>query len=86
MLVRTGVEPLSRLRQVRSEIWAVDRNVAPEGYLQQVLVSRPKFGLILLGVFATVGLALVAIEVFSVVATRYAPRPTRSASAWRSAL
>ena len=40
----------------------------PEGYLKQVLVSRPKFGLILLGVFAAVGLVLVAIGVFSVVA------------------
>jgi putative ABC transport system permease protein len=74
VLVRTGVEPLSMLRQVRSEIWAVDRNVALtftgslEGYLQEFSYAGPKFGLILLGVFATVGLLLVAIGVFSVMA------------------
>lgn len=74
ILVRTGVEPMSMLMLVRREIWAVDRNVALtltgtlEGYLQQFSYAGPKFGLILLGVFASVGLALVAIGVFSVIA------------------
>ena len=74
ILVRTGVDPLSMLMLVRREIWAVDRNVALtftgslEGYLQQFSYAGPKFGLILLGVFATVGLVLVAIGVFSVMA------------------
>jgi putative ABC transport system permease protein len=74
ILVRTGVEPMSMLMLVRREIWAVDRNVALtftgslEGYLQQFSYAGPKFGLILMGVFATVGLALVAIGVFSVMA------------------
>jgi len=74
ILVRTGVEPMSMLILVRHEIWAVDRNVALtltgtlEGYLQQFSYAGPKFGVILLGVFATVGLVLVAIGVFSVMA------------------
>lgn len=74
ILVRTGVEPMSMLMLVRREIWAVDRNVALtltgtlEGYLQQFSYAGPKFGLILLGIFATVGLVLVAIGVFSVMA------------------
>ena len=74
ILVRTGVEPMSMLMLVRREIWAVDRNVALtltgtlEGYLQQFSYAGPKFGLILLGVFATVGLVLVSIGVFSVMA------------------
>jgi putative ABC transport system permease protein len=74
ILVRTGVEPMSMLMLVRREIWAVDKNVALtftgslEGYLQQFSYAGPKFGLILLGVFATVGLVLVAIGVFSVMA------------------
>ncbi len=74
VMVRTGVEPLSMLKQVRNEIWAVDRNVALtftgtlEGYLQQFSYAGPKFALILMGVFATVGLVLVAIGVFSVMA------------------
>ncbi|MFZ1136047.1 MAG: ABC transporter permease [Candidatus Korobacteraceae bacterium] len=74
ILVRTGVEPLSMLMLVRREIWAVDRDVALtmtgtlEGYLQQFSYAGPKFVLILLSVFATVGLTLVAIGVFSVMA------------------
>ena len=74
ILVRTAVEPLSMLMSVRREIWSVDRNVALtltgtlEGYLQQFSYSGPQFGLVLLGIFATVGLILVAIGVFSVMA------------------
>ena len=74
ILVRTGVEPLSMLMSVRREIWSVDRNVALtltgtlEGYLQQFSYAGPQFGLLLLGIFATVGLILVAIGVFSVMA------------------
>ena len=74
VLVRTAVEPMSMLLNVRREIWSVDRGVALtltgtlEGYLQQFSYSQPRFGLILFGVFATIGLALVAIGVFSVMA------------------
>jgi putative ABC transport system permease protein len=74
VLVRTAVEPLSMLKNVRSEIWSVDRGVALtftgtlEGYLEQFSYSQPRFGLILFGVFAGIGLALVAIGVFSVMA------------------
>ncbi len=74
ILIRTAVEPLSMLMSVRREIWSVDRNVALtftgtlEGYLQQFSYAEPQFGLVLLGIFATVGLVLVAIGVFSVMA------------------
>ncbi len=74
ILVRTGVDPLSMLMSVRREIWSVDRNVALtltgtlEGYLQQFSYAGPQFGLVLLSIFATVGLILVAIGVFSVMA------------------
>jgi putative ABC transport system permease protein len=57
---------------VRTEIWAVDRNVALtltgslNDYLKQFTYAGPRFALILLGVFAGVGLVLVAIGVFSV--------------------
>ena len=74
ILIRTAVEPLSMLMSVRREIWSVDRNVALtltgtlEGYLQQFSYAGPQFGLLLLGIFATVGLILVAIGVFSVMA------------------
>ena len=74
ILIRTAVEPLSMLMSVRREIWSVDRNVALtltgtlKGYLQQFSYAGPQFGLVLLGIFATVGLVLVAIGVFSVMA------------------
>jgi putative ABC transport system permease protein len=74
VLVRTAVEPLSMLKNVRNEIWSVDRGVALtftgtlEGYLEQFSYSQPRFGLILFGVFAGIGLVLVAIGVFSVMA------------------
>src|SRR5207302_2235140 len=59
---------------LRREIWSVARGVALtltgtlEGYLQQFSHSQPRFGLILFGVFACIGLSLVAIGVFSVMA------------------
>ncbi|HKU25768.1 MAG TPA: ABC transporter permease, partial [Candidatus Sulfotelmatobacter sp.] len=74
VLVRTAVEPMSMLLNVRREIWSVDRGVALtltgtlEGYLEQFSYSQPRFGLILFGVFAGIGLALVAIGIFSVMA------------------
>src|SRR5207248_5482748 len=74
VLVRTAGDPLSMLQDGRREISAVDRGVALtltgtlEGYLQQFSYSQPRFGLILFGVFASIGLALVAIGVFSVMA------------------
>ena len=44
----------------------VDRNA--ESYLKPFSYSGPRFGLILLGVFAGVGLVLVAVGVYSVIA------------------
>ena len=74
ILVRTSKEPLSMLNAVRREIWAVDRNVALtmtgslKDYLKSFSYAEPRFTLILLGVFAGVGLVLVAIGVYSVIA------------------
>jgi putative ABC transport system permease protein len=74
ILVRTAKDPLPLLNAVRREIWAVDRNVALtltgslQDYLKSFSYAEPRFSLILLGVFAGVGLALVAIGVYSVIA------------------
>jgi putative ABC transport system permease protein len=62
------------LNSVRREIWAVDRNVALtltgtlKDFLKSLSYAQPRFSLILLGVFAGVGLVLVAIGIYSVVA------------------
>jgi putative ABC transport system permease protein len=74
ILVRTAKNPLLMLNTVRREIWAVDRNVALtmtgtlQDFLKEHSYAEPRFGLILLGVFAGVGLVLVATGVYSVIA------------------
>jgi putative ABC transport system permease protein len=74
ILVRTSVPPLSLLNDVRREIRASDRNIALgltgslEDFLTQYSYAAPRFGLVLMGVFASVGLVLVALGVFSVIA------------------
>ena len=74
VLVRTAGDPAAMLNAVRREIWAVDRNVALTltGSLKDILkeysYAEPRFGLVLLGIFASVGMALVALGVYSVVA------------------
>ncbi len=73
ILVRTSQDPLSMLNVVRNEIWAVDHNVALtltgslDDYLKKFTYSEPRFSLILLGVFASVGLVLVAVGIYSVI-------------------
>lgn len=74
VLVRTAREPLAMLNAVRGEIWSVDRGVALtltgtlEGYLKSFSYSGPRFTMIMLGVFAGIGLVLVAIGTYSVIA------------------
>ena len=74
IMVRTAVAPVSMLPSVQREIWAVDSNVALsesgsiESYLQKYGYALPEFSLIALGTFAGVGLVLVIVGVFSVMA------------------
>ena len=74
ILVRTASDPGAMLNSVRREIWSVDRGVAVtmtgtlKGYLTQFSYAEPRFSLVLLGVFASVGLLLVGIGVYSVIA------------------
>jgi len=74
ILVRTARDPLPMLDTLRKEIWAVDRNVALtdtgslEDYLKRYSYAEPRFSLILLGVFAGIGLVLVALGIYSLIA------------------
>ncbi len=74
ILVRTAGDPAGMLNSVRKEIWAIDRGVALTNigtlneFLKQYTYAEPRFSLILLSVFAGVGLVLVAIGVYSVIA------------------
>jgi len=80
IMVRTSTTPLSLLNNVRREIRAVDPNIALSGtralddYLKQFSYAEPRFSLVLMSVFASVGLALVALGVFSVIAYTVARR------------
>jgi putative ABC transport system permease protein len=72
ILVKTAGDP--GLNVVRREIWAVDRNVALTfantltEYLKQFSYAEPRFSLIILGVFAGIGLILALLGVYSVIA------------------
>ena len=74
ILVRTQSNPEGLIEPVRREIWAVDRGVASTltgtltGFLQQFSYAQPEFSVVLLGIFASVGLLLVAMGVYSVIA------------------
>ncbi len=80
LLVRTSGEPMMMMNAVRTEIWATDRAVALtmtgtlEGYINSYSYSQPRFGFLLMGIFAGVGLILVAIGVYSVIAYATARR------------
>jgi putative ABC transport system permease protein len=74
ILIRTAVDPLTLQNSVRREIWAVDRGVALtltgtlKGYLKSFSYSGPQFALTILSIFAAIGLILVAIGAYSVLA------------------
>ena len=73
ILVRTVGQPGAMLQSVRREIWTVDRNIALtltgslSDYLGQFSYAGPRFSLTLLSIFASVGLVLVVIGVYSVI-------------------
>jgi len=74
LLVKTTGDPLALVNSVRREIWAIDRGIALtetdslEGFLRRYMFAEPRFAMILLGIFASTGLALAAIGVYSVIA------------------
>ena len=74
ILVRTAQDPSALLDAVRKEIWATDRSVAVtltgtlEGFIAQFAHAGPRFGFVMMTLFAGIGLVLVAIGVYSVIA------------------
>ena len=74
LLVRTAGPPMAMLEAVRREVWAVDRGVALTGggaltdFLKRFSYAEPRLGLTILAVFAVLGMLLVAIGVYSVIA------------------
>jgi putative ABC transport system permease protein len=74
ILVRTTNEPKSMIKAVGHEIWATDPSVAMaqpetlEYFLDLFTFAQPRFGLWLVTIFAAIGLVLVTIGVYSVIA------------------
>ncbi len=74
LLVRTAGPPAAMAETVRREVWNVDRGVAVTmmgavtEYLRRFSYAEPRLGLVILSVFAVLGMALVAIGVYSVIA------------------
>lgn len=72
-LARTSVDPESLLNSTREAVWAIDPRVgiSASGSVEQSLrdfYRDPQFDLAALGAFAAIGLGLVAVGVFSVMA------------------
>jgi putative ABC transport system permease protein len=80
ILVRTSQEPLTLLNAVRHEVWVTDPNVALtltgtlEGYISQFSYAGPRFGFLMMSIFGSIGLILVTIGVYSVLAYTTARR------------
>jgi predicted permease len=80
ILVRTAKEPMTMLNVVEREIWATDHNVAltftgtMEGYISQFSYAGPRFGFMLMTIFSSIGLVLVTLGVYSVLAYTTARR------------
>ena len=74
ILVRTASDPSRVIRTLRHEVVAVNPQVAliqPEtldSFLMRAYYARPRFSLIVLGIFACAGVLLVALGVYGVLA------------------
>src|SRR5262249_2326295 len=74
VMVKTHGNPDALFKAARSEIWTVDRGVAVTltrsllRFLARCASAEPRFRLVLLGIFSSVGLVLVALGVYSVIA------------------
>ena len=75
VLIKTAGNPLLSVSSVRREVFALDSSVAManpvgslEDFLKQFSYAGPEFALTTLGAFASVGLVLVVIGIFGVMA------------------
>jgi ABC-type antimicrobial peptide transport system permease subunit len=71
---------MTMMNTVQREIWATDSNVAltftgtMEGYISQFSYAGPRFGFMLMMIFSSIGLVLVTLGVYSVLAYTTARR------------
>jgi len=74
ILIRTTGDPRAMVRTVGREVWAIDSSVAMaepqtlDSFLKIFFLRPPRLGFLLVTVFASIGLLLVTIGVYSVIA------------------
>ena len=74
LLARTTGRPSTQIAAVKRQIWAADRSVAISDtntlvdILRQFAYAEPRLGLYVFGAFAAIGLVLVAIGIYSLIA------------------
>jgi putative ABC transport system permease protein len=74
LMVRTSQDPASIVNAVRREVWATDSSAALMGQgpleelLNERLYSAPRFSFLLMTLFGCIGLILVAVGVYGVLA------------------
>lgn len=80
ILATTSVDPKALLASVQREIWGVDSSAAVtqsgsiQDFLAEFAYTKPQFGVIATSTFAGIGLALVLVGIFSVMAYTVALR------------
>jgi len=80
ILVRTAQNPLTLLNSVQREIWATDSGVALaysatlEQFISDRMYAGPRFAFLLMTIFGSIGLVLVTVGVYSVLAYTTARR------------
>ena len=74
LLVRTAQDPATMMDAMQKQIWAADAGIALadtntlDGHLSQYVYAGPRFGFVVMAIFGAVGLILVTIGVYSVLA------------------
>jgi putative ABC transport system permease protein len=80
ILATTSMDPKALLASVQREIWALDSSAAVthsgsiQDFLAELAYTKPQFGVIATSTFAGIGLALVLVGIFSVMAYTVALR------------
>ncbi len=74
LMVRTSQDPGTIMNAVRHEVWATDSGVALaypgtlEDFINEYVYAGPRFGFLVMTIFGCVGLILVTVGVYSVLA------------------